>query len=194
MDKGNFFFATWNKLYDVDFLRKYEIRCKTEHYLNEDPWFTYQVILNAHSCHLLSDCTLFYTCYPLSTSGTLVTRGYLEKVARQYVQIQQLKSAYIISLKEEWFYCNLLVDIMRMSLYNAYRIYSSPALTSMLKSELVREILSVYYQTTSSLKGKNWKYLLYRLYFLLPMWSKFGLVKLAVRLNVKQKIHRWVHF
>ena len=50
----NIFVATWNKLYRTDFLRKNEVRC-IPHYLIDDPWFTYQVILRARSCRLLPD-------------------------------------------------------------------------------------------------------------------------------------------
>ena len=59
----NIFVATWNKLYRTDFLRKNEVRC-IPHYLIDDPWFTYQVILRARSCRLLPDCTLFFTYNP----------------------------------------------------------------------------------------------------------------------------------
>lgn len=49
----NIFVATWNKLYRTEFLRKNEVRC-IPHYLIDDPWFTYQVILRARSCPLVA--------------------------------------------------------------------------------------------------------------------------------------------
>ena len=53
------FVATWNKLYKVQFLRNNNIRC-IDGYMIDDVWFTYQVIMCARSCCLVSDCTLFY--------------------------------------------------------------------------------------------------------------------------------------
>lgn len=78
------FVATWNKLYRLDFLKKYNIRCQIGHF-NEDPWFTYQVIMSARSCRLLPNSTLLYTYNPQSVSGVAAIKGYSEKIARQYV-------------------------------------------------------------------------------------------------------------
>lgn len=39
---------TWNKLYNMEFIRKFNIRC-IPHHLQEDPWFSFQVCLYANS-------------------------------------------------------------------------------------------------------------------------------------------------
>ncbi|WP_281644111.1 glycosyltransferase family 2 protein [Bacteroides zoogleoformans] len=189
------FVASWNKLYRLDFLKKHNIRCQPGHY-NEDPWFTYQVILNARSCHLIPDCTLYYTYNPESVSGLSASRGYTEKIARQYVEIQQLKSNYIRPLTAETFYCNLLVDIMEMSLYHAYRISDSHLLPTALKKELIRQILSVHFAAPTRLHGgkRTAKYLFLRTFFSLPMTLKYGMVGLGKTLQVKKWIGRWARF
>lgn len=189
------FVATWNKLYATDFLRKNEITCKVGHY-NEDPWFTYQVIMNARSCRLLPEITLYYTYNPQSVSGLSAAQGYSEKIARQYVDIQKLKSEYIRSLTGESFYRNLLLDIMGMSLYHAYRIGASPMLSADLKKELQTELLI---RTFASPDGNNHKtyslkYILLCVFFTLPLSCKKGLVGLGVNLRVKDRIRRWIHF
>lgn len=189
------FVATWNKLYATEFLRKNDITCKAGHY-NEDPWFTYQVILNASSCRLLSDCTLYYTYNPQSVSGLSAARGYSEKIARQYVDIQKLKSEYIRCLTGKSFYRNLLTDIMEMSLYHAYRIGVSPILPAELKKELQLELLT---RTFASPDRKNhnrysFKYILLCTFFALPISIKEGLVWLGVNLRVKDRLRRWIHF
>jgi len=189
------FVASWNKLYRLDFLKKHNIRCRPGHY-NEDPWFTYQVILNARSCHLIPHCTLHYTCNPESVSGLSASRGYTENIARQYVEIQQLKSNYIRPLTAETFYRNLLADIMQMSLYHAYRIADSRLLPAALRKELMRQILSVYFTAPARDHGgkRTAKYLLLRVFFSLPMTLKCGMVGLGRTLQVKKRISRWVHF
>lgn len=80
------FVAIWNKLYKMDFLRQNHIRCISYH-LNEDPWFTYQVMMYARSCQLISVCTLYYTINPTSITGLIAAEGYSERTARQYVEI-----------------------------------------------------------------------------------------------------------
>lgn len=50
---------TWNKLYDISFLRRNNIKAIPNH-INEDVTFTPQVIFNASSCYLLSHITLVY--------------------------------------------------------------------------------------------------------------------------------------
>lgn len=188
------FVATWNKLYSLDFLKHYHIRCKEKH-LNEDPWFTYQVIINAASCRLIPECTLFYTYNPLSVSGISAAKGYSEKIARQYIDVQRLKSAYIGGLIGESFYRNLLLDIMQMSIYHAYRIGCTSMLSGALKDELLRELLT--YSCLSPQKGagkRTLKYLFFRVFFALPMCCKLGVVRVVVAMRLKQGIRRWVHF
>lgn len=188
------FVATWNKLYPVDFLHKYRIRCKEGHF-NEDPWFTYQVILNARSCRLLPDCTLYYTYNPDSVSGKNASKGYSEKIARQYVEVQQLKSRYIPSLQKEDFYRNLLVDIWTMCLYHAYRIEESSLLSSDLKRALVYELLSIALVFPDGKDGgrRTVQYGMLRFYFSLPMLLKYGLVAFVVSLRLKKLVGKCVH-
>lgn len=186
------FVATWNKLYRLDFLKEYNIRCQNGHY-NEDPWFTYQVIINARSCRLLPNCTLQYTCNPESVSGTAAFKGYSETIARQFVEIQQLKCAYICPLNAETFYRSLLIDIMSMSLYHAYRIEESHQLSSHLKKELQRTLLTVTF--SPPVGGKcTMKYLMLRAYFCLPVSIKLWFVVWGRKLHIKDRMNKWMHF
>lgn len=192
--KNEIFVATWNKLYSVDFLKKNNIRCKEGHF-NEDPWFTYQVIISAFSCRLLPNCTLYYMCNSQSVSGVSASKGYTEKIAEQYVQVQKLKSDYISPLRDNSFYRNLLTDIMTMSVYHAYRIGSSSMLSSLKKEELQKSILTKSFLSPNRNSGKlTLKYLVYCCFFLLPQSCKMCLVNAGVQLQVKEKIRKWVHF
>lgn len=186
------FVATWNKLYRLDFLKKYNIRCQVGHF-NEDPWFTYQVIMSAHSCRLLPNCTLRYTYNPQSVSGVAAAKGYSEKIACQYVEIQQLKSNYIYPFSEEPFYRNLLADIMIMSIYHAYRIGISSQLSSMLKKNLQCTLLTrTFAFPTGRVSGKKtMKYILLCAFFVLPVAFKRTVINICGCLHLKDKIRRW---
>jgi len=193
-EKGKeIFVASWNKLYKKSFLDRYNIRCKVGHF-NEDPWFTYQVILNSSSCRLLPNCTLFYTYNPLSVSGKSSSHGYSDKIAHQYVDIQKLKSIYIAPFIYESFYPDLLVDIMTMSIYHAYRIGMSFLLSHPLKRDLQNELLTRHFIFPPDRKGITIKYFLLCLFFTFPLWFKRGLINLTVRLQIKDKIRKWIHF
>lgn len=189
------FVSTWNKLYLLDFLKKYNIRCQVGHF-NEDPWFTYQVIINAHSCRLLPDCTLRYTYNPQSVSGIAARKGYSEQIARQYVEIQQLKTNYISFLSRESFYRNLLADIMEMSIYYAYRIGVSPQLSVSLKKETQKALLMHSFVSPSGHEsGKiTIKYGFLCAFFLLPMPIKRVMINIGGALHLKERIKKWVHF
>lgn len=57
---NDIYVMSWNKLYNLNFLKSHNIQC-IPHQLVEDCWFTYQVIISAKSCQLISDQTLYYT-------------------------------------------------------------------------------------------------------------------------------------
>ena len=188
------FVATWNKLYRMNFLNTFNIRCKEGHF-NEDPWFTYQVIMNASSCRLLPDCTLYYVSNSQSVSGISASNGYSEKIAKQYVEIQKLKSNYIYPLRDNSFYRNLLTDIMAMSVYNAYRIGASSMLSVKRRKELQRSILTRSFLLPNRNSGKyTLKYILYRCFFFLPEGCKIALINISVYLQIKERVKGWIHF
>jgi glycosyltransferase involved in cell wall biosynthesis len=55
---GDFPITNWNKLYNVSFLRKHNIRCM--HQLREDTYFSFQVVLYANAYCIISDITYLY--------------------------------------------------------------------------------------------------------------------------------------
>lgn len=186
--------ASWNKLYDMDFLRRNQISYKEENTLMDDILFTYQVVLCANSCLLLPDVTLYYLCHSKSVSGK-VTLGYSERVARQFANSQKVIENYTASLAHYPVYRSLLTDIMKMSLYYSYRIAESPFLSLDLQRELIHSLLHL--DTPSPQKGAGRHtpgYMALRLFFALPMSLKLGIVRFMAVINLKQKIRRWIHF
>lgn len=192
---GNIFVTVWNKLYPVSFLRRNDIRC-IPHHIHEDSWFTYQVILNAKSCRLLPNCTLFYTYNPESLTGTFSANGYSETTAMQYSEIQRMKSKYIARFVNLEFYNGLLVDIMKMSLFHAYQVASSASLSKDVKKKMEQTLLSppLIIPPGYSLKTLSIKYLLFRMFYLLPLSLKIFLLNCGKNVNLKRLLHRWVHF
>ena len=195
-EQGNpLFVATWNKLYSRAFVEQYHIRCCPGHY-NEDPWFTYQVVLSAHSCRLLPDVTLYYTYNPHSVSGISAAHGYLEVIARQFVEVQLLKSDYISRMTEKTIYRSLLVDIMQMSLYHIYRILVSGQLSENVKDELASVLIKRFFVLPVRKGGGHFtfKYICLRSFYALPVWTKMLFMRLSVWIRLKDRLRRWVYY
>lgn len=190
------FVATWNKLYRTAFLRENSIYC-VPHYLIDDPWFTYQVIIRAESCRLIVDCTLFFTYNPSSVTSVKEQEGYTEFLAEQYLGTQKLKAEYIHSLADKAFYWGALVDLMKMSLYHLYRTYASQRISKIKKDIFLEEFLKrrFVYPRCWDLTDKNmYVALLLFAFFVLPMNFKKGLMRLFVALNLRKVLSRWLHF
>lgn len=193
---GNIFVATWNKLYRTSFLRDNSIKC-VPHYLIDDPWFTYQVIICAKSCRLISDCTLIFTYNPHSVTSIKEKDGYTEFLTDQYLGTEKLKAEYIRSLVNKTFYIGLLVDLMKMSLYHLYRACSSSKISKKRKEEYQSEFLSRHfsYPHRWNIFDKN----LYRAlplltFYMLPLFFKRGVVQCMVGINLRGILRRWFHF
>lgn len=100
----------------------------------DDVWFTYQVIMCARSCCLVSDCTLFYTYNPNSVTSV----RYSQKLSEQYVGTLSLKSEWIHGLRNKSFYNGLMYDILKMSVYHSYCIGNSEFVSPVDKQKLLQ--------------------------------------------------------
>lgn len=183
----NIFVATWNKLYRTEFLRENNIRC-IPHYLIDDPWFTYQVIIRAKSCRLLPNCTLYFTYNPMSVTSIKEQEGYTEFLTEQYLGTQILKAEYIQSLADKEFYMGVWVDLMKMSLYHLYRACSSAKISKEKKKEFMLSFLQFrfVYPRCWNLKDKNlYKAIPLYLYYIMPMWVKKIIMQGLVSLNLR---------
>lgn len=193
--RHNIFVATWNKLYRTSFLRENNIRC-IPHYLIDDPWFTYQVILCARSCRLISDCTLFFTYNPLSVTSLKEQEGYSSFLTEQYLGTQRLKADYIRPFIGENFYAGLLVDIMKMSIYHANRAYDSFKIPAERKKELMEKFMERTFSYPTRLYwGKNTiQMLLLCFIYTWPMCLKLSLIRFMVSLDLRKRLKRLIHF
>lgn len=192
----NIFVATWNKLYRTSFLRENNIQC-IPHYLIDDTWFTYQVIIKAKSCHLIPDCTLFFTYNPHSVTSVKEQEGYSEFLAKQYLETQVLKAEYIRTLMDKSFYMGALLDIMKMSLYHLYRACASTRISKERKKEFMQNFLIRYFKLPyrySLLDSNLYKALPFLLFYHLPMSVKILLVRCMIGVNLRKLLRRWFHF
>ncbi len=184
---------TWNKLYRTSFLRKNQIYC-IPHFLIDDTWFIYQVILRAQSCRLIPDCTLYFTYNPSSITTVKDEEGYTESLIEQYLYTEQLKVDYIKPLINETFYQGLLFDIMKMSFYHLYRAYASNRIMQGKKMEYL-----VAFSKLNFSYPKHWNYFdcnLYKLipflfYYSFPIKIQHIIICCMVKINLRRILGRW---
>ncbi|WP_294588186.1 glycosyltransferase family 2 protein [uncultured Bacteroides sp.] len=194
MYNGQIFPMSYNKLYSLSFLRENDIRC-IPHFLIEDPWFTYQVLLCAKSCSLISDITYYY----LVNDNSITSVRYSEINARQYAETQKLKCEYIKKWTETDVYPALLNDIMFMSVYNAYMIYDS-AMKAIIDWRVADELCFDLLKRNFLLPRRisvNWCYMkcvLGIIVFSFPIRLKVIIIRMIVKLQLKQYVKRWLHF
>jgi glycosyltransferase involved in cell wall biosynthesis len=129
-----------NKLYDLDFLRRNNIKC--EHLIYEDVFFTYQVILKAQSCRLLSDITYFYYENDNNSIMGRTRKSFTPAMAKQIEEIISLKKDCSQNYKAYNFYPNLVKRIfIRYALPFSVAIYNSKIIEFREKKDYISSIL-----------------------------------------------------
>lgn len=83
MEKHTFPVMTWNKLYDLSFIKNNDIYCYPKH-LNEDMIFNLKVVHCANSFSIVSIPTIFYYRRVISITGVKVIT---DRTANQYIDI-----------------------------------------------------------------------------------------------------------
>lgn len=107
-----FIVPTWNKLYSIDFLRSNSIQCIPRQ-LNEDAWFTFQVVLNAKNCVL--DPQITYSYFRNENSACDHRNSSIERrkfMLEQYLNICNLKKEYIKRFRGYPQYEDILESVM----------------------------------------------------------------------------------
>ena len=91
MEKTKFYFPihTWNKLYNIDFLRNNDIRCIVGHMV-EDTWFTFQVVMKAKSIATISDYTYYYYINPNSHSRQKRDEDFFKQYLEIFIERKRL--------------------------------------------------------------------------------------------------------
>lgn len=75
--------AMWNKLYRTSFLRDNNIKCKLNHGIIDDIYFTFRILLKAKSFASINEVTLFWR----QRKGSAMNREFSEGQFRLYLKI-----------------------------------------------------------------------------------------------------------
>jgi glycosyltransferase involved in cell wall biosynthesis len=166
---------TWNKLYNLDFLKKNNIKC-IPHHLNEDMFFTYQVILKAQSCRLLSDVLYYYVNNDNNNSTTAKMRkSFTPVMAKQFEEIISLERDYSRSYEIYDFYPNLVKRMfIRYALPFSISIYNSKEIESKEKKDYILSILKYPISLKKMVTLKN------KTHWIIYMMNKIPIVSLKI--------------
>lgn len=115
----------WNKLYDINFLRNNNISCLHKGF-GEDILFTFQVILHANSCVLLSDILYYYYIIPESATEINKTITMYETEAKNALEIMEYKKKYLNKYSHKPYYSNIIKSLVFESYYYASEVLKSP--------------------------------------------------------------------
>jgi glycosyltransferase involved in cell wall biosynthesis len=139
LKNNNIHIPTWNKLYDLNFLRLNNVRCISNHSI-EDPVFTFQVILNAQSCRLSSKITYYY--YKIENSNTnKINKSFTPKFAKQHEEIIIYQKAYSQNYLIYDFYPAIIKQIYSRIRWVSLCIYKSPFIPIKEKRNYIAVIL-----------------------------------------------------
>lgn len=128
----------WNKLYDLNFLKKNNIKCS--HLTYEDVLFTYEIILNAQSCRLISDVLYFY--YEMDNSIMAQARkAYTPADAKIFEDIFLKKRISLPDFSSYDFYPNMIKHIFREGRFRSIAMYKSPKIPYNEKKSYIYNIL-----------------------------------------------------
>lgn len=89
---------TWNRLYNLDFLKRSNIRC-IPYQRNEDLIFTFQLFLFAESCRILSVPTYRYNVARPGSTMDIARKGYTDYRLKQDMDVVEFYCSYIDYIK-----------------------------------------------------------------------------------------------
>ena len=159
--------TVWNKLYDLDFLLKNNIKCIPSH-LNEDNIFTFQVVLNALSCMYISDLTYTYYDTPESILKAVSSNKISARYAKQYVECVNFKKEYIKKYNDVKVREAVFRYIIFQTIYYLVQIDKSTVLTKQEKKQYLKELLVLPFNISeiTHFKKKLFFYCVYVIYSL----------------------------
>jgi glycosyltransferase involved in cell wall biosynthesis len=163
---------TWNKLYNVNFLRNNHIRC-IPHHLAEDLFFTFQVILKAQSCRLLSETTYVY----YETKGSIAgvyNHIVPPKAAKTFEEIIIAKIDYMRSFKKTLFYPFVVRRVYAEAIRYAMKIYGSRVIPMEDKKRYVVTMINITLQEIKLIDP----------FYRLPIW----LISKTTNTNIKLRL------
>ena len=177
------FVETWNKLYNLDFLKINKIQCIPDVRV-EDVSFSFQTILAARSCRLVSDITYTYHIHDGQSSTVLQNdRNKSVDFAECFCKIREWDCNIIKKYYRQKEYGALLSGIYNVTLLHANMVRKSKALTNIDKRIIFHRLLiyELPLYTVLSLKTSMLKNMLYYLISNIPYITQKGLLKLIYK-------------
>lgn len=135
---NTFFVYTWNKLYDLKYLRDNNIRC-IPHHLCEDVFFTFQIICTCKSFYVYNGATYDYLQNPNSLMGNQ-NNGFTEKLSTMYVEAIIEKCKYLNNITNSEKLIILCDDIVKEIKFLHNKIVSSNIVDANKKKELINRL------------------------------------------------------
>lgn len=145
-----FYMAIWNKLYNVDFLRKNKIHCFSTH-INEDVLFTFQIAICSWCFSMMDDITYNYFVHEGTTMQIQLQKGLSIKTAEQYKEILEYKRKKIFDDMTFIEYGHLFVENY---INDVYTISLRLMISSSLSRKQIKHYLGTYTNLSLFSKGK----------------------------------------
>ena len=133
-----FLVYTWNKLYNLKYLRDNNIRC-IPHHLCEDVFFTFQIICTCKSFYIYNGVTYHYLQNPNSLMGNQ-KNGFTEKLSVMYVEAIVEKCKYIKNISDKDSLSILCDSIVKEIKFLRNNIVSSSLIDNNKKKELINSL------------------------------------------------------
>lgn len=178
--KSNIYVQTWNKLYDVEFLRSNAVACIPGH-INEDILFTFQIVIYAKSCVSVNKVTYVY--YLLENSATndqRTQKGYSNRLAKQYFEILQFKKNFLLEYPDAVDCLGVADNIVNSAIDYTLKLYLSD-IDEKSKFEYVKTSLNfkeIHRILYPNLRSKRNQCFLFFMRFLSNIYCKIVILKL----------------
>jgi glycosyltransferase involved in cell wall biosynthesis len=178
--------TTWNKLFNLDFLRNNNILCYPNH-LNEDNIFSFQVFLCAESCAFIPDITYYYFDTPESTLSKLQSGNIDTRFGRQYAEISAFFREYSQKFGNESIYASLVEYTINQQYAASISISDSRKIKKNEKREFLKETTKfpLKFSEIGGLKRKRLFFYIMWLAFKMPF--RISLFKLIFWLSAIKK-------
>lgn len=178
----------WNKLFDLSFLRRHDIKCI--HPYVEDDIFTFKSIMYAEKCIAIPTITYIYKINNQSITQTLMKNDIPLKTANIYVDIFNYKKGIINSIADKKLKQNILLEITNFAILRASAICNSHKISKTDKKRLISQLLDYPSIKTYMIKNYRWiaKSIFINILKLNPYPLKLKLISITNRFRVHDQI------
>ncbi|WP_303066795.1 glycosyltransferase family 2 protein [Alistipes indistinctus] len=183
----------WNRLYRVSWLRAHSISC-IPHHVNEDDWFSLQVLCSSANCILCSQKTYRYRIHDSSTMGRQV-KGFDVKTALQYEETLDTIKQYLsqLGMRDIFPYC--VQYLYRIIFLWSISVIRSQRLTYRDKLAFIGKYARWNHapQYRVQIKYCDRSTLLVAMFRKFPIRVQYGMYRCVIGiLNMKNRVHRTI--